>query len=397
MPDEIIYLDNAATTRTDPRVIEAMLPYFSDQYGNASSLHQLGLDNRVAVDRTQAKIADFLGCDKNEVYFTSGATESNNMAIFGVLRAFGQGDIDDKFHIITTQIEHDAILEPCRELEYSGQAEVTYLPVDKNGFINTKDLEQSIKHNTILVSVMYANNEIGAIQPIAEVGEILKEINSQRKQKIMFHTDATQALAYCNCQVQDLGIDLMSFSAHKIYGPKGIGAIFIKKGTPIKPLIFGGHQQNNLRPGTYNVPGIVGFGRAIEILDQEKDDDIKHLTKIRDYIIKQVKSKISGVSVNGSLNSRLANNISFIIRGVEGESLVLLLSDKSLAVSTGSACSSGSLEPSHVLLAIGVPPELAHGSLRVSLGRFNKKSDADKFINELPSIVEKLRKISPLK
>lgn len=392
-----IYLDYSATTPMDPRVIEEMMPYLGVNFGNASSLHYAGLDNRVAVDRAQAKIAKFLNSEKQDVYFTSGATESDNMAILGLLRALKQSNPNKKWHIITSQIEHDAILEACHQAEKEG-AEVTYVPVTNKGVVEIEAVQDAIKENTILISIMYANNEVGTIQPISAIGKLIKEINKKRNQKIYFHTDATQALAYCNCDVSKLGIDMMSMSAHKIYGPKGVGAFYLRQGTPFMPMIFGGHQQNNVRPGTYNVAGIVGFGKAVELLsnshDMEKENE--RIKSLRDYLIAEA-LKIPGVLVNGDLKKRLPNNASFIFKGAEGESVLLMLSEKGIAVSTGSACSSGSLNPSHVLTAMGIKPELAHGSLRVTLGRFTQKKDVDAFIKEIPVVIKKLRQMSPIK
>ncbi|MFA4871911.1 MAG: cysteine desulfurase family protein [Patescibacteria group bacterium] len=404
-----IYLDNSATTPIDPRVLKEMLPYLKENFGNASSLHYAGLDNRVAVDRAQAKLAKFLNGDKEEVYFTSGATESDNMAIFGPIRALQRRYPGKKWHIIISQIEHDAVLAAGKEMEKEG-VEVTYLPVNSRGLVEIEALQDAIKNNTVLISIMYVNNEVGTIQPIAEIGKLISEINKKRKsgrdslrgkddlQKIYFHTDATQALAYYPCDVQKLAVDLLSLSGHKIYGPKGVGAIYIKNGTPFLPIIFGGHQQNNIRPGTYNVAGIVGLGQAVELLSDQKarEKENKKIRELRDYLVKMI-MRIPHLAVNGDTRKRAPNNASFIIEGVEGESALLMLSEKGIAVSTGSACSSGSLEPSHVLLAMGIKPELAHGSLRVTLGRFNKKSDVDVFIKELPPIVAKLRKMSPIK
>lgn len=380
------YLDNAATTPVDPRVLKAMLPHFSKNFANASSLHQPGLDNRVAVDRAQAKIARFLGCLKDEVYFTSGATESDNMAVLGLCRA-----LKSKIHVIAAKIEHDAVLEPCRQLEKEG-AEVTYLPVNSRGLVELKTLAKNIRENTVLISVMYVNNEIGTIQPIREIGQLIKRLNQKRKNRIYFFTDAVQALNYCDCRVGRLNVDLLAFSGHKIYGPKGIGALYIRKGTPFVPIIFGGHQQADVRPGTFNVPGIVGLGKAVELLNGKENERIG---KLRDYLISRI--KIKGLIINGDLQKRVPGNVNFIFQGVEGESMVLMLSEKKIAASTGSACSSGSLEPSHVLLALGLKPEMAHGSLRITLGRFTKKEDVDALLKELPGIVKKLRQMSPLK
>src|SRR3990167_8413714 len=286
-----IYLDNAASTQVDPEVLKAMLPYFSEEYGNASSLHYAGLDNRVAVDRAQAQVAGFLGCDKAEIYFTSGATESDNMAILGVIEAIKNKVQNQKIHVITTKYEHDAVLEPCRELEKRG-VDVTYLSPDSAGLITVSQLEAVIKPETVLVSIMYVNNEIGTVLPIAEFGELIAKVNQKRKNssakpaKIYFHTDATQALNACDCNVNELGVDLLSLSGHKIHGPKGIGALYLKKGTPFKPIMFGGHQQANIQPGTYNVTGIVGLGKAIELLsDKDKKAEAnKKIKELRDYL-----------------------------------------------------------------------------------------------------------------
>lgn len=390
-----IYLDNAATTQVDQNVLKAMLPYFSEEYGNASSLHYAGLNNRVVVDRAQAKIARFLGCGKSEVYFTSGATESDNMAILGVTEAIRNISLSPKMHIITTKIEHDAILEPCRELEKRG-IKVTYLIPDSGGQISLKQLKEAIELKTVLVSIMYVNNEIGTVLPIAEFGQLISELNAKRENKIYFHTDATQALNFSDCNVDYLKVDLLSFSGHKIYGPKGVGAIYIRKGTPFKSIVFGGHQQTNIRPGTYNVPGIVGLAEAVDLLNNKKEinQQNKKIKELRDYLIKKITQNISEVTITGTLENRSPNNASFVFNGVEGEDILLMLSQIGIAVSTGSACSSGSLDPSHVLLAIGLSPELARGSLRVSLSKYNTKDEIDIFLEELAAIVDKLRQMS---
>ncbi|MDO8668781.1 MAG: cysteine desulfurase family protein [Candidatus Buchananbacteria bacterium] len=389
-----IYFDNAATTKVDPAVLSAMLPYFSDEYGNASSLHYAGLNNRVVVDRSQAKIADFLGCDKSEVYFTSGATESDNMAILGVTEAINNGSNKAKRHVITTKIEHDAILEPCRELEKMG-VKVTYLTPNQDGLVTAEKVKAAIEPETVLVSIMYVNNEIGTILPIGEIGRMITQLNSQRENKIYFHTDATQALNFLDCNVEALKVDLLSLSGHKIYGPKGIGAIYIRRGTPFKPITFGGHQQAGVRPGTYNVPAVAGLAEAVNSLSDKKTIDQQNdkIKELRDYIIKQVLLRITGSIVTGTKEERSPNNASFVFEGVKGEDIVLSLSEKGLAVSTGSACSSGSLDPSHVLLALGLKPELAHGSLRVSLSKYNTENEAKVFVEELEETVSQLRKI----
>ncbi len=394
----MIYFDNSATTPVDKRVSRAMRPFFEENFGNASSLHQPGLDARVAVDRSQKKVADFLGASKDEIFFTSGATESNNLAILGLVRDWQQKNKKNiRPHIITSQIEHDAVLEPIHQLVKEG-AEATFLPVGKNGVVDIRELKKAVKPNTILISVMYVNNEIGTIQPIAEIGQLIFRLNKSRKNRIFFHTDATQALNYCDCRTEILGVDLLSLSAHKIYGPKGIGALCVKRGTPLEPIIFGGHQQNSVRPGTYNVPGIVGLGRAVEILADHKENEKEKekIKALRDQLIAQVKKNITGVIINGDQKKRVPGNANFIFDGVEGESVVLALSEKGIAVSTGSACSSGSLDPSHVLTAIGLSPEKAHGSLRVTLGRFNTKNEIGIFVRELKAVIARLRKMSPI-
>lgn len=396
---KIIYLDNAATTPVDQRVLKEMLPYFSQEFGNASSLHLKGQISMSAVEKAKKQISNFLDCSPEDIYFTSGATESNNWVINGVVKNSLQKNPNLKPHLIVSVIEHESILEPVRQLIRNKLIEVTYLNVDKEGLVSLSALKEAVKENTILVSIMLANNEIGSIQPITEIAKVIKEININRNIKILLHSDATQALAYLDCRVKKLGVDLMSFSGHKIYGPKGVGALYIKNGIKLEPLIYGGGQQKGQRSGTYNVAGIVGFGKAIEIITdkQRQSQEIKRIKKLRDYLINQIFKKIPKVSLNGSLKNRLPNNTNFIFSGVEGESVILMLSQKNICASTGSACSSGSLEPSHVLLALGIPPEQAHGSLRLTLGRFTKKSDIDILLRHLPTIIEKLRTMSPIK
>ena len=396
---KFIYLDNAATTQIDQRVLKAMEPYLTSSFGNASSLHLVGDTAMKAVEKAQHTIADFLRSESNEIYFTSGATESDNLALLGCVRAIKKKDGRSNIHIIVSKIEHDAILEPAAQLAKEG-VEVTYLKVNNKGLVELSELKRQIKDNTGLISIMYANNEVGTIQPIKNIGRLVAEINAGRNNKIYFHTDATQAPAYLNCRVDFLGVDMMSLSGHKVYGPKGVGVLYIKKGTPMVPLTYGGHQQNNVRPGTYNVYAIVGMAKALEIIRQSQsknNQELRRIEQLRDYLINQVKKKVSRVILNGDRIKRLPNNANFIFEGVEGESLLLMLSQKGIAVSTGSACSSGSLEPSHVLTAMGVRPELAHGSLRVTLGRFSVKSDIDAFIRELIPVVERLRAMSPIK
>lgn len=398
-----IYLDNSATTPVDPKVLEVMLPYYKEKFGNAGSVHSFGQEAVEGVDNARGQVAEFLGSKYKEVVFTSGATESNNMVLRGVIKAFGAmkptEDRNKIFHIITTNIEHPAILEPCRELEKLGWAEVTYLEVDEKGLISLKELEAEIKDNTVLVSIMYVNNEVGVIQPIKEIGKLLKKVNKDRsevgKSKIYFHTDAVQATNYCNCNVDYLNVDFMSLSAHKIYGPKGIGALYVREGSLISPSIVGGHQEYNLRSGTLNVPGIVGLGKACELLmtDEHKEDN-QRLQKLRDKLWKEL-SKMDKVQLNGDIEKRVPSNLNVSFKGAEGESMLLKLDMEGIAVSTGSACSSGSLSPSHVLLALGLPAEICHASLRITLGRFTTEEDIDYVIKKLPGLVDGIRKITP--
>lgn len=395
MPKKIAYLDYSATTPLDSRVLRAMLPYLKDNFANASSIHQPGLIAKAAVEESREAVAKFLGAQAEEIYFTSGATESDNWAIFGSVKAIRAKDKAFIPHIITSRIEHEAVLDPLRELEKEG-VQVTFLPVDKRGLVSAQQVARAIKPNTILVTIMYANNEVGTIQPIEAISRIVRSANEKKRAyKIRLHTDATQAPAYCDCRVDKLGVDLLSLSAHKIYGPKGIGALYVRKGAPLRPLMYGGGQQAGLRSGTYNVAAIVGFAQAVKLLPLEKNKN-KDLRKLRDYLIGKIKRKIPSVMVNGDLAKRLPSNAHFIFKGVEGESVLLMLSQKGVAISTGSACSSGSLEPSHVLLAMGIPPELAHGSVRVTIGRQTVKRELDLLIKELPPIIKKLRAMSPL-
>jgi len=395
MPKKTIYLDYSATTPLDGRVLQSMQPYLRDNFANASSIHQPGLIAKAAVENARQSIASFLAARPEEVYFTSGATESDNWAIFGSVKAALEKEPKFVPHVITSKIEHEAILDPLKQMEKEG-VEVTYLPVNKKGLVAVESLARAIKPNTILVSIMYANNEVGTIQPIAELGKVIHAKNQRRRNnKIRFHSDATQAPVYCDCRADGLGVDLMSLSAHKIYGPKGIGALYVRRGTPLRPLLHGGGQQGGQRSGTYNVAGIVGFAKAVELIKKEKAKN-KNIAKLRDYLITQITKKIPATLVNGDRRRRLPSNAHFIFKGVEGESVLLMLSQKGIAISTGSACSSGSLEPSHVLLAMGLPPELAHGSIRVTLGRLTTKQELDLLIKELPPIIKKLRAMSPL-
>ncbi|MCD5396296.1 MAG: cysteine desulfurase [Candidatus Pacebacteria bacterium] len=390
MPKQI-YLDYAATTPIDEEVLEAMMPYLKKDFGNPSSLHHFGQITRVAIDQTRKKAARFLNCSESEIVFCGSATEANSLAIFGVVKAL-QKKIKKPFHIITTKIEHHAVLHPFEELEKQG-VEVSFVAPNKIGIVETKEIKKAIKDNTVFISVMYANNEIGTVQPIEEIGKLISQINKNRKQKIYFHTDAVQAVNYLDCDVQKLKVDLLTLSAHKIYGPKGVGALFIKKGTPIEPIIYGGGHEFGLRSGTENVAGIVGLGKAIELVEKHKGDT-ERIKNLRDKIIEEV-LKIPNAKLNGSRENRLPNNVNVSISGVEGESLVIALDQEGIAVSTGSACSSHELKPSHVLLAIGLSPKSTHGSLRITLGRFTTEDEIDYFLKVLPKVVKRLREISP--
>lgn len=389
-----IYFDHAATTPVDPEVFEVMKPYFSKKYGNASSIHSFGQEATRVVDDSREKVAKYISCNAKEIIFTSGATESNNLAIKGIV----ENSEIEKPHIITSKIEHHCVLETVEYLEKLGKVEVTYLNTDKEGIINIDDVKKNIKDNTLLISIMYVNNEVGTIQPIKDIGNLLKEESNNRKNKIYFHTDAVQAIGYLDCNIDNLGVDLLSLSAHKFYGPKGIGALYVKKSTKIAPLHHGGSHEFGLRSGTLNVPSIVGLGKAIELLQtKEHKEDIKKVENLRNKLIDGIISNIPNTTLNGSRDKRVLGNANFRFKNIEGESIMLGLDFEKIYASTGSACASGSLKPSHVLLALGIPQEEAHGSLRVTLGKDNTEEDIDKMLKVLPKIVENLRKISPLK
>jgi cysteine desulfurase len=382
---ERIYFDHAATTPVRKEVLDAMLPYFSDKFGNASSLHYEGVEASEAIEDARNSVAELIGADASEIYFTSSGTESDNMAIKGITLALR----DKGKHIIVSSIEHHAVLNAALSLRKLGY-EITILPVDGKGFVNPDDVRKNIKSDTILVSVMLANNEIGTIEPIEEIGKITKE------KGVYLHTDAVQAVGNYPVNVDSLGCDLLSLSAHKFYGPKGVGAIYIRKGTRIMPLMDGGGHEKGKRSGTYNTPGIVGLGKASELAISELDKRINQTTKLRDKIIDGVKSEIPYVILNGDRESRLPGNVNFSIKYIEGESLILSLDAEGFAVSTGSACSSHSLKTSHVLSAIGLDPVDAQGSLRLTLGLDNTEEEVNKFLKVLPEIVLRLRKMSPL-
>lgn len=387
------YFDYSATTPTDKEVIKAMLPFFDKNYGNPSSIYELGQRSLVAIDESRKIVAKFLNCSTSEIVFTGSATEANNLAILGVIRKLLSSGKSP--HIITTKIEHDAILGPCKKLENDGIS-VTYLPVDKNGLVGINNLKKEIKENTALISIMYANNEIGTIQPIAEIGKIISEENKKRdiNNRILFHTDAVQGINYLNCDVKYLGVDMLSFSGHKIYGPKGIGVLYLKEGIRPEPIVYGGDQEKGLRSGTENVSGIVGISKALELIDRRKNKEVKITKKMRDRIIDEIEKKIPRVKLNGSRDFRLPNNINFSFVGAEGEGIVIALDQRGICVSTGSACSSKSLKPSHVLKTIGLSDEEAHCSLRITLGRNTTEEDKDKLIRFLPGTIKRLREIS---
>ena len=381
-----IYLDYAATTPVDPKTLREMLPYLKKDFGNPSSIYNIGQEARSAVNKSREIVAGFLGCNSKEIIFTGSATEANNLAIFGAVKAAGIV----KPHVITSQIEHHAVLEPCEELKKQG-VEVTFLPIDKDGLIRVSDVKKAMKPNTVLVSIMYANNEIGTVQPISEIAKIVKKTNP----KTLFHTDAVQAVNYLDCDVKRLGVDLFNLSSHKIYGPKGVGALYIKSGTKIKPLICGGGHEGGLRSGTENVPGIVGLAAAIREVQNPKTriQNIK-IRQLRDKMIKTILKVIPDTTLNGSSIHRLPNNVNISFKGAEGEAMVISLDEKGIAVSTGSACSSGSLEASHVLLALGLREQQAHGSLRITLGKHTTLREIDRLLKVLPPIVQRLRQIS---
>lgn len=385
MGDRFIYFDHAATTPVRKEVLEEMLPYFSDRFGNASTVYSIGRQSKKAVEEARERVAKALNADIREIFFTGSGTEADNWAIKGVAYA----NRTKGKHIITTSIEHHAVLHTCQYLEKEG-FEVTYLSVDKDGLINIEELKAAIRPDTILITIMFANNEIGTIQPIQEIGSIAKE------KGIYFHTDAVQAAGNVKIDVNALNIDLLSLSAHKFYGPKGIGALYIRKGVKITSFMHGGAQERGRRASTENVPAIVGLGKAIEIADSRIDEYNKHLIDLREKAYNEIMNKIPFVRLNGHRHNRLPGNLNFSFEFVEGESLLLMLDMKGICASSGSACTSGSLDPSHVLLAIGLPHEIAHGSLRLTFGEDNTIEDVDYLMSVLPDIVARLRDMSPL-
>ena len=382
---KLIYLDNAATTQVYPEVLEAMIPYFTEHYGNPSSIYSFAGESKRAVDAARNTMAEFLNASTEEIYFTGGGSESDNWA----LKATAEAYANKGKHIITSKIEHHAVLHTCEWLEKHG-FEVTYLNVDENGLVDLEELKAAIRPDTILISVMFANNEIGTIEPIAEIGKIAKEHG------VLFHTDAVQAFGHVPIDVQAMNIDMLSASGHKINGPKGIGLMYIRKGIKIGSFIHGGAQERHRRAGTHNVPGIVGFAKAVELASCDMDRRMKYETELRDYYISRVEKEIPYAKLNGDRVKRLPNNTNFCFRFIEGESMLILLDQKGICASSGSACTSGSLDPSHVLLAIGLPHEIAHGSLRATLSEKTTKEDIDFTVDELKKIIERLRSMSPL-
>lgn len=383
--NKLIYFDNAATTPVRKEVLDTILPYFSEHYGNASSVYSIARESKKAIDKAREQVANALGAEPAEIFFTAGGSESDNWALKGIADSMSSKGK----HIITSVIEHHAILHTCEYLESKG-FEVTYLPVDEYGKIRIEDLKAAIRPDTILISIMFANNEIGTIEPIAEIGKIAKE------KGIYFHTDAVQAVGHVKIDVKEMNIDMLSLSGHKLGAPKGIGALYIRKGVKLKSFIHGGAQERGRRAGTENVPGIVGLGKAIEIAVNEMDEVTPKLIKMRDKLITELTSKISHTKLNGHPVDRLPGNVNLSFEFIEGESMLLFLDMNGICASSGSACTSGSLDPSHVLLSIGLPHEKAHGSLRLTLGHMNTEEEVDYIIEKLPPIVQRLRDMSPL-
>lgn len=380
-----IYLDYAATTPTHPEVVKAMLPYFTEGFGNPSSIHSLGQEAKGAIEEARAKVADFIGARDEEIVFTGGGTEADNFALKGVaLARESKGN-----HIITSSIEHHAVLESCKFLQKRG-FKVTYLPVDEHGLVDPDDVKKAITAKTILISIMHANNEVGTIEPLAEIGDIARAAG------VYFHTDAVQTVGHIPIDVNELKVDLLAMSAHKLYGPKGVGVLYIRKGTRLTPFMHGGEQEKRRRASTENVPGIVGLGKAIDIARQEMSQEAIQLARLRDQLIEGLPERIDHIRLNGHPVRRLPNNVNVSVDYIEGESILLNLDLEGICASTGSACSSSSLEPSYVLLAMGLAHEQAHGSLRLTLGKWSEEEDINRVLEVLPRVVAKLRAMSPL-
>jgi len=386
-----VYLDHAGTTPLDPKVLEAMVPYFTQHFGNPSSLHSVGQEARYALDEARERVAGVLNCRPREIVFTAGGTESDNAAIHGVATALHETGN----HIVTSSVEHHAVLHSCQYLESQG-FEVTYLSVDADGMVQPEAVYNAINERTTLVTIMYGNNEIGTINPISEIAKSVKKRAEELSRTIVFHTDAVQAAGYLSLDVVELGVDLLSLSGHKFHGPKGTGALYIRRGTPLLPLIQGGGQERERRSGTENIPGIIGFSAALEAADAQREEVSVHCTALRDRIIQHIAENIPDCHLNGHETQRLPNNVNFSFQGIEGEAILLGLDVAGIAASSGSACSSGSLEPSHVLLALAQSAELARGSLRVTLGRENTVEEVDYFLGVLDRLVPQLRKLPTL-
>ncbi len=382
---ERIYLDYAATTPTHPEVLKVMLPYFTDVFGNPSGIHSYGQEAKGAIEEVRIKVADFIGARGEEIIFTSGGTEADNFALNGIVFA----NENKGNHIITSSIEHHAMVATCKFLEKRG-LKITYLPVDEYGLVRPSDVKKAITAKTVLISVMCANNEMGTIEPIAEIGQVAKEAG------IYFHTDAVQAVGHIPIDVNELGVDLLSMSAHKLYGPKGVGALYVRRGTRLLPFMHGGGQERGRRASTENTPGIAGFGRAVELAKQEMSVEAERLTGLRNKLIKSLLERIDRTRLNGHPTKRLPNNVNISVDFVEGESILLNLDLEGICASTGSACSSASLAPSHILLAMGLSPEQAHGSLRITLGKWTTEDEIERVLDVLPGIIAKLRAMSPL-
>ncbi len=381
-----VYLDNAATTKVRDEVVEAMLPYFTEYFGNPSSLHLFAREAGKGLDTARAQVAKALNAKPEEIIFTGGGSESDNMVLRGIPEAYKKKGK----HVITSAVEHHAVLHTLEAMEKEGRVEVTYLPVDEYGMVTAEQVEKAIRPDTVLVSIMFANNEVGTIMPIEQIGETCK------KHGVLFHTDAVQAVGHVPVDVEKMHIDLLSLSGHKFHGPKGVGALYVRKGVRIPALILGGAQERRKRAGTENVPGIVGMGKAIELATAELEDNAAKMKVLRDRLIFGIPARIPDVKLNGHPTERLPNNVNFSIRFIEGESILLMLDLNGIAASSGSACTSGSLDPSHVLLAMGLPHEVAHGSLRLTLSEFTTPEEIDYVLDTLPPIVEKLRAMSPL-
>ena len=383
--EKVIYLDHASTTPADPEVVEVMRPWFGEEFGNPSTVYSLGLTAAQAVQQARESVADALGAEPEEIYFTSGGTESDNWAVLGTADA----QTKKGRHLITSAVEHHAVLETMEFLEKRGY-EFTRVPVDGGGLVDPEEVRKAIRPDTVLVSIMHANNEVGTIQPLADIGRVAREAG------VLFHTDAVQTAGKLPLDVNELGVDMLSLSGHKFYGPKGVGVMYLRKRARITPLLHGGAQERNRRAGTHNVPGIVGLAKALEISRSRMTEDSAREAELRDRLWEGLRYNIVGIHLNGHPTERLANNLNVRLDGIEGESMILMLDMEGICVSSGSACTTGSLEPSHVLLALGIPAEHAHGSLRVTLGRSTTADDIDHFIDVFPPIVDRLRQMSPI-